>query len=162
MLLDKRKYQGPEKTPDEMIKILPAEKYEEALVFINLGNELNCKTQTRYAHANKYWRCVFSVNKPRRVLFTVECTDEWWRVKAMLSNIEQYKDRVMDCSENLVCLIKNAYDCHKCSGHCKGPKPFVLDNIEYRKCIGCSFYFSDLPDEDMQSLVRLIKEEAKY
>jgi len=160
--MNSQKYQGPAKTPHDMIQILPDEEREKALVFINLGIELNCKAQTRYAHANKYWRCLFSIKKPQRVLFTVECTEEWWRVKAMLSNVEQYKEKLLDCSENLVNLIKNAFDCHGCNDYCKGPKPFVLDNVEYKKCVGCSFYFSDLTDENWQSLVNLLKAEAQH
>ena len=140
--MDKRRYRGSEKTPHEMIEILPAEKREEAAEFIDLGGALGCNVQTRYAHANKYWRCVFTNKKPRRVLFTVECTEEWWRVKAMLSNIEQYKCMLSDCSENLINKMKTAYDCKDCSTRCKKPKPFVLDGVTYRKCVGCSFYFS--------------------
>lgn len=151
-----------EKTPPDMIRILPDSEFEKALKFIDLGNALNCSAQTRYAHSNKYWRCVFSKKRPSRVLFTVECTAEWWRIKAMLSNIEQYKEELNNCSENLVNLIKTAFDCHKCNDYCKGPNPFVIDDIEYRKCLGCSFYFSKLDDADQEGLIDLIKKEVQY
>ncbi|MFA7673332.1 MAG: hypothetical protein WCY62_05715 [Clostridia bacterium] len=82
------------KTPEEMIKILPDSEYDQAMKFIELGNLLKCKAQVRYAKSNKYWRCVFLKKKPSRVLFTIECTDSWWRIKAMLSNIEQYKQEL--------------------------------------------------------------------
>ncbi len=149
-------------SPHDMIKILPDKEYKKALRFINLGNELNCKVQTRYAKSNKYWRCVFSKRKPLRVLFTVECTEEWWRVKAMLSNIEQYKHELSKCSETLITLIKTAYDCHKCNNFCKGPNPFIIDGVEYKKCLGCSFYFSNLSEEDQDSLINLLKSEVLY
>jgi len=160
--MDSRKYQGPVKTPAEIIQILPEVERKKAFAFINLGDELNCKAQTRYAHSNKYWRCVFSKKKPLRVLFTVECTEEWWRVKAMLSNMEQLKDVCNHCSDRLIDCIKTACDCHQCSDYCKGPKPFTLGQVEYKKCIGCSFYFSDLDDSDQKSLIGLIKEDAKW
>jgi hypothetical protein len=43
-----------EKTPTEMIKILPNEEFNKALVFITLGDTLNCKANIRYAKSNKY------------------------------------------------------------------------------------------------------------
>jgi hypothetical protein len=150
------------RTPEEMIRVLPDIEYNQALKFIELGSLLNCKAQTRYAKSNKYWRCVFSKKKPARVLFTVECTDSWWRIKAMLSNIEQYKQELDNCSEKLINLIKTAYDCHKCNAYCKGPNPFTIDGIQYRKCLGCSFYFSNLDDADQNSLINLLKREAQF
>lgn len=107
-------------------------------------------------------KCIFSKRKPSRVLFTVECTDAGWQIKAMLSNIEKYKDALDHCSDNLIHLIKTAYDCHKCNNHCKGPNPFTIDGIEYRKCLGCSFYFPKLDCADQESLLALIKREAVY
>jgi len=160
--MDKRKYEGPPKTPIEMIEILPGDKQKAAVDFIDLGTELGCGEQTRYAHSGGYWRCVFLKNKPKRVLFTVECSDKWWRVKAMLQNIERYKEIVLSCSENLIKIIKNAYDCKDDCGHCKGGTPFILDNVEYKKCRGCSFYFRELDNEDCKSLIGLLKEEVKY
>jgi hypothetical protein len=150
------------KTPVEIIRILPDSEFVKAYKFIKLGNLLNCKSQTRYAHSNKYWRCVFSKKKPSRVLYTVECTEEWWRIKAMLSHIEQYKDELNECSENLIDLIKTAYDCHKCNDHCKGPNPFIIDGTEYKKCLGCSFYFSKLNEIDQDSLINLLKREVQH
>ena len=151
-----------EKSPIEMINILPADEFSDAERFIKLGKQLNCKSQVRFATAHKTWKCVFSNKKPSRVLFTVECTDKWWRIKAMLSYIEKYKDELDNCSENLIGLIKTAYDCHNCNDHCKGPNPFFIENIEYRKCLGCSFYFSKLNSADQNSLIDLIKREAIF
>lgn len=151
-----------EKTPIEMIRILPADKFADAEKFIKLGEQLNCKSQVRFATAHKTWKCVFSKRKPSRVLFTVECTDAGWQIKAMLSNIEKYKDALDHCSDNLIHLIKTAYDCHKCNNHCKGPNPFTIDGIEYQKCLGCSFYFPKLDCADQESLLALIKREAVY
>ena len=145
-----------------MIGILPELEYIKAIEFINLGNALDCKWHTRYAKSNKYWRCVFSMKKTSRVLFTIECTNEWWRIKAMLSNLEKYKDELSNCSENLIHLIKTAYDCHGCNSHCKRPNPFILDGREYRKCLGCSFYFSNLVPNEQNSVMNLLKKEAQF
>ena len=61
-----------EKTPIEMIRILPADKFADAEKFIKLGEQLNCKSKVRFAVAHKTWKCVFSKRKPSRVLFTVD------------------------------------------------------------------------------------------
>lgn len=150
-----------EKSPIEMIGILPSPEFEEAEKFIKLGEQLNCKSRVRFATAHKTWKCVFSKRKPSRVLFTVECTETWWQIKAVLSHIEEYKEELNHCSQHLIQLIKTAYDCHKCHDRCKGPNPFVIDGITYRKCIGCSFYFSKLNRTDQDSLIGLIKRESK-
>jgi hypothetical protein len=147
-------------SPSEMIKILPSAKRLEAAQFIQLGDTLNCKAQTRYAHSNKYWRCTFSLRKPSRVLFAIECTEEWWRIKAVLSNMEDYVNKLDDCSVDIINIIKTAFDCRKCSIHCKGAHPFTYENIEYRKCIGCSYYFQNLSPESLENLKMLIKEDA--
>ena len=157
--MDKRKNQVLEKTPNEMIQILPDDEYKKSLIFIDLGAELLCKAQTRYAHANKYWRCVFSRKKPPRVLFTVECTDEWWRVKACLWNIDTYREVFSSCSDNIKNDVLNAYNCKSCNSHCKGGAAFSFEDKQYQKCVGCCFYFSNLCDEDWNSLSLLIKKE---
>ena len=148
-----------ERTPHEMIEILPDEKYNEALLFVNLGIQLNCKAQTRYAHSNQYWRCVFSRKKPSRVLFTIECTEEWWRVKACLWNMDKYRDLLNACSDRIKHDILSAYDCKSCNSHCKGGAGFSFEGKQYQKCVGCCFYFAELCKDDLDSLLKLITQE---
>jgi hypothetical protein len=147
-------------SPSEMIKILPLAKQLEAAQFIQLGEDLKCKAQTRYAHSNRYWRCTFSLRKPSRVLFALECTEDWWRIKAILSNMARYTDQLQTCSDELINIVKTAFDCRECNIRCKGAKPFIYEDIEYRKCIGCSYYFQDLSTESLENLKMLIKEDA--
>lgn len=80
----------------------------------------------------------------------------------MLSNLERYKEKLNDCSSNLIEKIKTAYDCYNCNKHCKGPNPFTIDDVEYKKCLGCSFYFQDLDGVDQESLISLIKNENHF
>ena len=157
--MDERKYRGSPKTPHEMIKILPEEEYDKAILFINLGIELNCKANTRYAHSNKYWRCVFTRKKPSRVLFSIECTEEWWRIKACLWNIDNYRDFLSSYSDRIINDIINAYNCKSCNNHCKGGAGFSFGKVKYQKCVGCCFYFSKLPKSDLNSLILLITKE---
>ena len=149
----------PQKTPIEMIRILPDDEFTKAGMFVELGAELKCKPNIRYAHANKYWRCVFSRKNPSRVLFTVECTEEWWRAKACLWNIDSYLDSFLACSDNIKNIIINAYDCKSCNNHCSGGAQFTHENQQYRKCVGCCFYFCDLSGNDWKDLLMLIEKE---
>ncbi|MCL2404343.1 MAG: hypothetical protein FWC92_02220 [Defluviitaleaceae bacterium] len=157
--MDKQQYAGPERTPHEVIKILPESQQIKALLFIELGLELECKAQTRYAHANKYWRCVFSRKKPQRVLFTVECTDEWWRIKACLWNIDAYSDYFASCNKRIKNDILSAYDCKSCNSHCKGGAGFSFEDKQYQKCVGLVFYFSSLTDDEWDNVAMLIRKE---
>lgn len=149
------------KTPYDMILILPKEVQAAIKPFLRLGEALRCKSEIRYAHCNKYWRCVFKLRKPAKVLFVLECTETWWRIKAVLSGLSQYTDTLALCSDSIIDKIITAYDCHRCNTHCKGAPPYTFRAKEYRKCIGCSYYFRDLSEQDWGDLERLIREDAK-
>jgi len=149
------------KTPIEMIEILPVEELERAKKFVTLGEKLNCKSIVRFASAHKSWKCVFSMKKPSRVLFTLECTAERWHVKACLWNIDAYADYLVSCSEKIKSIIKNAYDCKRCNDRCKGGAEFTIENITYKKCIGCCFYFSKMENKDWCDLLTLVEKESE-
>ena len=150
-----------EKTPLDMIEILPDQEHAVAKAFIDLGSKLKCRSAVRFASAHKSWKCVFSRTKPSRVLFTVECTQEKWSVKACLWNIDAFRDVLDICGSAIKESIVNAYSCKLCSDHCKGGAGFTLDNVFYRKCIGCCFYFSNMCKEDWDNLLMLIEHEYR-
>ena len=148
-----------EKTPIEMIRILPDQEFALVKDFVDLGEKLNCKSQVRFATAHKTWKCVYSRKKPSRVLYTIECTDEKWHIKACLWNIDAYRELLSKCSDRIKEIIKNAYNCKSCNGHCKGGAEFTFEKILYKKCVGCCFYFSKLSKDDWYSLLSLIEKE---
>jgi hypothetical protein len=149
------------KTPIEMIRILPDEQFEIAKKFINLGEKLNCKFQVRFAPAHKSWKCVISRKRPARVLYTVECKEDRWHIKACLWNINAYNTILSNCSVIIKNIIKTAYDCKLCNTHCNGGAGFTFENVNYRKCVGCCFYFSNLNQGEWSSLIQLIENEYK-
>ena len=148
-----------EKTPVEMIGILPEEAFLLAKEFIELGEKLDCKSKVRFAPAHKTWKCVFQRKKPSRVLFTLECTEKRWHIKACLWNIDAYRDLLSECSEKINSVIVNAYDCKTCNGHCAGSAVFTLNDVKYNKCVGSCFYFSKMCSDDWRSLLTLIRKE---
>ena len=148
-----------EKTPIEMIKILPDEEFSTVKLFVELGEKLDCKNKVRFAPAHKTWKCVFSRTKPTRTLFTIECTETKWHIKACLWYIDAYSDYFNKCSEKIRNEIINAYDCKFCNKHCKGGAGFTFEGKQYQKCVGCVFYFSKLCKDDWYSLISLIAKE---
>ena len=148
-----------EKSPIEMISILPDEEFSIAKKFIELGEKLKCKSKVRFANAHKTWKCVFTRTKPSRVLFTVECSDDKWHIKACLWNIDAYRDFLSICSDRIKNDILSAYDCKLCNNHCQGGAGFNFENKQYQKCVGCCFYFSKLCKDDWNNLMLLITKE---
>ena len=55
-----------EKSPMEMIEILPDDQFEIAKKFIELNDELKCYIKIRYATRHKIWKCTFT---KRNLLF---------------------------------------------------------------------------------------------
>ena len=52
-----------DKTPSEMIRILPDHEFSLANDFVLLGEKLNCKRKVRFATAHKTWKCVYERKK---------------------------------------------------------------------------------------------------
>ena len=148
-----------EKTPGEMIRILPDNEVFIANKFVEFGEVLKCKGKVRFANAHKAWKCVFSRTKPSRVLFTLECTETKWHIKACLWNIDVYREFLSTCSDRIKRDIISAYNCKSCNNHCSGGAEFTFEGQKYKKCIGCCFYFSELCETDWNALLLLIAKE---
>ena len=67
--------------------------------------------------------------------------------------------QIEKCSEKIKGIIASAYDCKMCNNRCSGGAEFAFGGVNYKKCIGCCFYFSDLNNEDWRDLLMLIKKE---
>ena len=150
-------------TPQEMIAILNDDSYREiASSFVELGKAVECNSAIRYAKAHKKWKCVWSKRKPKRVLYTIECDEENWSIKANLFHIDQYKEIVESCSDQVLYRIRTGYDCKQCSSRCKGGTEFELHGISYTKCIGCCFYFKGMASIEWADVMKLLEYESKY
>ena len=148
-----------EKTPLEMIGILPPDEFALAKIFVELGEKLNCKNKVRFAPGHKTWKCVFSRTRPSRVLFTIECTETSWQIKACLWNIDAYHDILSNCGVHIKDIITNDYDCKWCNSHCKGGAGFSFESKQYQKCVGLVFIFANLCKNDWTDLALLIASE---
>ena len=148
-----------DKTHGEMIAILPETECKQAQTFIDLAEKLHCKTAVRYAKAHKTWKCLVTRRKPQRVLYTIDCTDERWHIKACLWSIDAYRDTLDGCSEIVKAVIRSGYDCKQCNTHCGGGAVFTFEGVSYRKCVGNCFYFSGLVESDWAQVLILLEKE---
>lgn len=150
----------PKKTPIEMIEILPVNQIPLAKKFVELGAKLNCKNKVNATRLQKTWKCVYSITKPSRVFYTITCKAEGMEIKACLWNINTYCDYLNTCSDIIKNIITTAFDCHSCNPNfCKGGSAFTFQDKSYKKCVGCCFYFSNLTDEDWESLLIILNKE---
>lgn len=128
--------------------------------FAEMGEILGCKQNIRSATAHKSWKCTFSKRKPKRVLFTIECTESSWHIKANLFHMGQYMDLVESCSANVLSRIKQSYNCRRCYPECVGGTEFTLHGTFYKKCIGCGFYFESMKPDEWSEIRMLLESES--
>jgi len=148
-----------EKSPLETIGILPAEQYQTAKKFVDLGEKLQCRTKVRYATRHKLWKCTFTMKKPSWLLYTVECDEQSFLVRARLFNIHAYIVYVDTCSERIKTAITNGLMCTQCNPDCGGRQPFTLNDSTYRYCTFCSISFSGLSGDEWENVLTLIENE---
>lgn len=144
-------------TADEMLKILNDADYEQAYKLHKLAQEIGCKIEPRTgAH---YYRIQYSTPKPKRSLFTIECNEKRWRVKANLYHLSSYQKVAENSSEKLKNSIKATRTCTGCNSRCIKGSKFKLDEKSYFTCIGSGHFFEDLDENAWNELKDLLKYE---
>ena len=162
----------PEITLIETIRILPDDAFEIARQFAELGEKLGFAAKVRYAGRDKIWKCTFTCKKPNRLMFKLECREDYWHVQARLFNINAYIDYVRTCSDNIRNIIKKGLQCSLCNPDCSGYESkdyipgkfltvtaFTLDGADHKQCIWGSFTFAHLNAEEYKSVLHLIEKE---
>lgn len=146
-------------TPKDMISVLSGENFTIAGEFISLAECLCLKPAVRYAAGHKTWKCVYTVTKPKRTVFTIECAAGKLNIKACLFNIGSYLSGFPDISENIKLQLSSSWNCSLCNTHCRGGVPLTLNGITENKCIGGAFSFSKLNTGEWRMIINLIKKE---
>lgn len=147
-------------SPEEMLGILQGTDYDTALSLHELGKSLGCKIVSKIG-AQSY-KIVYSVTAPKkRALFTIECNDKKWRVKANLFRIGAYQDIVQSSSDAIKQSIKATRACVLCNPGCTGRSSYEIDGTAYLPCYGGGHYFTGLNASDWQNLKHLIALESK-
>lgn len=147
-------------TTEEMLKILQQDHYTQAQALHQLGQSLDCKIAPRTgAHC---YRIQYSLKKPGRTLFTLECNEKKWRVKANLYHISQYMDTAEGCSPSVKAHIIRTRTCTRCNPKCIGGSAFQMDKQGYFTCIGSGHYFENLTASQWEELIALLQREHQY
>lgn len=145
---------------NEMLKILSGDDFTQAEMLHKLGESLNCKIEPRTgAH---YYRIQYSAKKTKRTLFTIECNEKRWRVKANLCFISNYIELASNCSDKIKNTITGTRTCTKCNSRCIGGTHFKLDGRAYFTCIGSGHFFENLTGGEWAELAELLKTEISF
>ena len=145
--------------PQDMISVLSGDDLLIAGEFIALAENLNLKHAIRYAVGHKTWKCVYTSSKPKRTIFTIECTADKLNIKACLFNIDSYLFDFPDISENIIHQL-NSWKCSRCNANCRGGVTLTLNGVTESKCIGGAFNFSKLNRAEWRMILNMIKKET--
>jgi hypothetical protein len=106
------------------------------------------------------WKCEYK--KKKNVLYILKITDDQWSIRCKLFNLPKYNDVLRNCNTHCIeTLLKNSGECGHHGGGCKGPIEFSINGKTYSRCRH-SFTFTDLRDEDIDSIMNLLECENSY
>ena len=150
---------SPIETPEEIFEILKGEDYENALTLHKIGEKLSCKIEAKTGAAS--YKVVYSMLKPKkRALFTIECNEKKWQVKANLFRIANYELAVATSPDKIKQSIKDTRTCTLCNPGCKGRASYMIDGESLLPCYGSGHYFKELSKDEWQRLGQLIELES--
>ena len=126
-----------------------------------LAARYELKAELSFAPKENKWKCVYTLKKPRKKLFTVWVSPGEFRVKANLWNIDSYLSAYNLTDAIKAQMLNNAYDCASCvTNRCNGVK-FTLDGQARHKCIFGAFTFVNMDATDYGRVVELIEREIE-
>lgn len=109
------------------------------------------------------WSCVYTSNKNKKVLMSLQVNHNVLSAKLNLQNIGQYMPLVEEQPEKIRESIRsNGWDCGHCNPGCSGGFPFKMDGQAYNKCRCGAFLFPDITREDVKSFEKLLSQELLY
>ncbi|MDF2543783.1 MAG: hypothetical protein K0S47_3501 [Herbinix sp.] len=149
-------------SPQDMITVLSGDNYLITNKFADMAKNYKLKPAVRYAPGHKTWKCVYSSSKPKRVIFTMECTSEDFKVKACLFHLKEYMKEASLSTNIKRQLVENAWNCGHCNPKCRGGVSFTIDGNNECKCVGGAFSLQSLGREDWRQVMELIEDEMKY
>jgi len=145
--------------PEDITKVLSDEYKTVVSEFIALANKHGLKNDVT-PRPKKAWKCVYTLTKTKRVIFTVFASPEELRIKANLFSIDKYLSGYTLTDAIKGQLINNCWNCGECPGRCRRGVRFTLDGQPY-KCIGGAFTFINLDAADFRKIIELTERELK-
>ena len=147
-------------TSEDILQILKGADYKRALSLHELGKNLGCKIEAKTGAVS--YKVAYAITKPKkRALFTIECNEKKWQVKANLFRIANYELDVATSPDRIKQSIKDTRACVLCNPGCKGRASYVIDGETLLPCYGSGHYFKNLDTHEWQRLEELIVLESK-
>lgn len=145
--------------PDDILRVLIGNEKIAAETFITLAEKHDLKPEITYKPAQKHWKCVYFLRKPKQKIFTLWASPEEFRIKANLFKIDEY---IADCYLTDTVkrqFLENTGECGDCADQrCIGAK-ITLDGHTYRRCIYGAFEFFNLASTDCDVIAGLVEKE---
>lgn len=109
------------------------------------------------------WSCVYTGNKNKKVLMSLQVNQQTLSVKLNLQHIGEYMSLVAEQPEKIREAIQsNGWNCGNCNPGCSGAFSFEMDGKTYNKCRCGSFVFNDITMKDVTSFKKLLNKELTY
>jgi len=108
------------------------------------------------------WTCTYTNKKTKKVLMSLQVSQDKLSAKLNLQNINQYIPVVAEMPEKIQnVIVSGGWECGSCNPRCSGGFAFEIDGKAYNKCHCGSFVFGDFSSEDIPFYQRLIEIEMK-
>lgn len=148
-----------ETTAENMLKIIGGTDYEQAQILHDWAIQAGCKAAPRTG-AN-YYRIQYHTINPKRSLFTIECNEKRWRIKANLYHLNCYQNQADQTAAAIKEAITATRTCTGCNSKCIGGSRFDLSGTSYFTCIGSGHFFEKLTSSEYQELLSLLQSELQ-
>ncbi len=145
-------------TEQEMLKII-SDGYDQALAFSSFAQEQQLLAQTRCSP--RYYRIEYFTENPRRSVFTIQCNESEWMIKAPLVYLHNYDNMLAGCAAEIITVLKTTRECIQCSSRCAQGAHFQLEQRHKIVCISDAHTFQNLSPRGWADLRRLLSEEIK-
>lgn len=139
----------------DSFNVLSEEEYEIAKALYKTGEKLGCRIVFK-KRPNGY-RAIFNKKSNRKVLFWMEVSDNSLLIKANLLHIEDYSNKILDCSNAIIKIITSTKECQHCHPYCGSLHlSYHINGVKYEPCYFKGHYFHGMNKEDWDMLGELI------
>ncbi len=161
-ILENANPKAPKLTVDHIYHALDADRRRVAEIFNDFIVKYAKTTVRMGGFSRNDWSCVYNLSTSKKVIMSLNITQDNLSVKLNLANINQYADSLTQYPEKIREAIKTSgWDCGRCHSSCAGPFSFNYEGREYNKCRCGSFVFDNIDDETIRCCIDLLEKELQ-
>ncbi|MDF2845548.1 MAG: hypothetical protein K0R00_3974 [Herbinix sp.] len=162
-ILENEKVKEPKLTVESIYHALDTVRRESASILHESIANVTKQAVRMGGFMRNDWSCVYTSNKNKKVLMSLQVNHDVLSAKLNLQNIGQYMPLVEEQPEKIRESIRsNGWDCGHCNHGCSGGFSFKMDGQAYNKCRCGAFLFPDITMEDVKSFETLLSQELLY